>query len=59
MLGLGAVVAIHEVAEIVVIGNGLGARRNIYGNDHDHASHAPPALARDDAVTDHTHSTVG
>lgn len=27
LLGLGAVVAIHEVAEIVVIANGLRARR--------------------------------
>jgi cation-transporting ATPase G len=59
VLGLGAVVAVHEVAEIVVIGNGLRARRNIYGNDHDHTSHTPPAPARDDAVTGHTHSTVG
>ncbi len=40
VLGLGAVVAIHEVAEIVVIGNGLRARRNIYGPEHDHASHS-------------------
>ena len=29
VLGLGAVVAIHELAEIVVIGNGLRARRGI------------------------------
>ena len=39
VLGLGAVVAVHEVAEIVVIGNGLRARRDIYGSGHDHASH--------------------
>ena len=39
VLGLGAVVAVHELAEIVVIGNGLRARRDIYGSGHDHASH--------------------
>ena len=39
VLGLGAVVAVHEVAEIVAIGNGLRARRDIYGPQHDHASH--------------------
>jgi cation-transporting ATPase G len=41
VLGLGAVVAVHEIAEIVVIGNGLRARRDIYGPDHYHAVHAP------------------
>ncbi len=39
VLGLGAVVAVHELAEIVVIGNGLRARRDIYGPKHDHTSH--------------------
>ncbi|MGH9134713.1 MAG: heavy metal translocating P-type ATPase, partial [Ilumatobacteraceae bacterium] len=41
VLGLGAVVAVHELAEIVVIANGLRARRNIYTAGHDHAAHAP------------------
>ncbi|MEP1125369.1 MAG: cation-translocating P-type ATPase [Ilumatobacter sp.] len=40
ILGLGAVVAIHEVAEIAVIANALRARRDIGGPDHDHTSHA-------------------
>ena len=39
MLGLGAVVAIHEVAEIAVIANALRARRDISGPDHDHSAH--------------------
>ena len=30
LLGLGAVVAAHELAEIVVIANGLRARRHLY-----------------------------
>jgi cation-transporting ATPase G len=37
VLGLGAVVAVHELAEIVVIANGLRARRTIYAAGHDHA----------------------
>ncbi len=37
LLGLGAVVAIHELAEIVVIANGLRARRRLNDDaDHDH-----------------------
>ena len=39
VLGLGAVVAVHELVEIVVIGNGLRARRDIYGPKHDHTAH--------------------
>ncbi|MEO6123993.1 MAG: cation-translocating P-type ATPase [Ilumatobacteraceae bacterium] len=42
LLGLGAVVAVHELAEIVVIGNGLRARRDLYGPGHDHSTHTPP-----------------
>jgi cation-transporting ATPase G len=34
LLGLGAVVAVHEVAEIVVIANGLRARRALGGDPH-------------------------
>ena len=58
VLGLGAVVAVHELAEIIVIGNGLRARRNIFGPGpgHDHASHAPPPK-RDIAITDDTHAS--
>lgn len=41
LLGLGAVVALHELAEIVVIGNGLRARRDIYSPGHDHIAHTP------------------
>lgn len=40
ILGLGAVVAIHEVAEIAVIINALRARRDIGGPNHDHSTHA-------------------
>lgn len=40
ILGLGVVVAIHEVAEIFVIANALRARRDIGGRNHDHSSHA-------------------
>ena len=36
ILGLGVVVAIHEVAEIAVIANALRARRDIGGPNHDH-----------------------
>jgi cation transport ATPase len=49
VLGLGAVVAIHELAEIVVIANGLRARRS-------------PALAADhqpaprSAILEHVHA---
>jgi len=39
VLGLGAVVAVHELAEIVVIGNGLRARRNLHPSSHDHDEH--------------------
>ena len=39
ILGLGVVVAIHEVAEIAVIANALRARRDISGPDHDHNTH--------------------
>ena len=46
ILGLGVVVAIHEVAEIAVIANALRARRDISSPDHDHDH-------------DHDHSTHG
>jgi P-type E1-E2 ATPase len=36
LVGLGAVVAIHEAAEILVIANGLRARRTSHHHDHDH-----------------------
>ena len=39
VLGLGAVVAIHEVAEIAVIANALRARRDLGHRDHDHHTH--------------------
>jgi len=46
LLGLGVVVAIHEVAEIAVIGNALRARRDIAGPHHDHATHSTPPARR-------------
>jgi len=39
ILGLGVVVAIHEVAEIFVIANALRARRDLGGHNHDHSTH--------------------
>ena len=39
ILGLGVVVAIHEVAEIFVIANALRARRDLGGRNHDHSTH--------------------
>ncbi len=39
ILGLGVVVAIHEVAEIFVIANALRARRALGGRNHDHSTH--------------------
>ena len=39
ILGLGVVVAIHEVAEIFVIVNALRARRDLGGRNHDHSTH--------------------
>lgn len=39
ILGLGVVVAIHEVAEIFVIANALRARRDLGGRNHDHGTH--------------------
>ena len=56
VLGLGAVVAVHELAEIVVIGNGLRACRSIYGHDHAHAAQALPPKP-DIAVSDHSHAS--
>jgi cation-transporting ATPase G len=38
VLGLGAVVATHEIAEIVVIANGLRARRSIHGQANSHVA---------------------
>jgi cation-transporting ATPase G len=43
LLGLGAVVAIHEAAEIVVISNGLRARRTVHHHDVAPERHAPPS----------------
>lgn len=37
-LGLGAVVATHEIAEIAVIGNGLRARRSIHRHAGTHVA---------------------
>ena len=46
VLGLGAVVATHELAEIVVIANGIRARRALDNpSDHAHRSDNPPAAA--------------
>ena len=51
VLGLGAVVAVHEVAEIIVIGNALRARRSLTVADaitqaHT-AAHTPPKVGED------------
>jgi cation-transporting ATPase G len=47
LLGLGAVVAVHEAAEILVIANGLRARRTMHHHDDtpDRQISSPRALA--------------
>ena len=46
-LGLGVVVATHEIAEIAVIANGLRARRSLHGNEPgDHVTAPEPEVVR-------------